>query len=496
MTEIHDQKPKVFISYSWTTPEHEKWVDDLAHSLHDADIHVIFDKWDLRPGQDSIAFMEGMVLDPSITKIIMVIDQKYTERANNRSGGVGTESTILSQELYSRKETKDIVAVIAEPGAKPPVFYSSRIYLDLSDSDNFPNQFEQLVRWIYGRFEYERPKRSGQRPSYITEDANDTSLRTNTEYRFALDAIEKGKSNISGLINTYLYKFLSELDKLIITENDEELASKALLKNFNLVQPHIREYKHLLNSLCIHAPDQKHFKHFKKFLELSLKFLEVEPNESYSIANISLFESIIYQIFTSTLAVYLKNDELSAIEDLLEEIYIYSPKHLKVHSRERSTSFEIFAPSECLNYLKRIYPDKIEPISEFLKLNIDNEIVTFDDLVDIDIILYLKSAAITILESKTHIMWWPHLALNKGWRPRPLTIFSKAEKKSKYDELVKLFKFEDLSFIETIYESKDNGVWGAVYLPQWRHGAGFLQLKELTTYEVLKKYNLARLTII
>ncbi|WP_408698880.1 SEFIR domain-containing protein [Acinetobacter baumannii] len=46
MTEIHDQKPKVFISYSWTTPEHEKWVDELAHSLHDADIHVIFDKWD------------------------------------------------------------------------------------------------------------------------------------------------------------------------------------------------------------------------------------------------------------------------------------------------------------------------------------------------------------------------------------------------------------------------------------------------------------------
>ncbi len=492
MTEIHDQKPKVFISYSWTTPEHEKWVEDLAHSLHDADIHVIFDKWDLRPGQDSIAFMEGMVLNPNITKIIMVIDNKYTERANNRSGGVGTESTILSQELYSRKETKDIVAVLAEPGAKPPVFYSSRIYLDLSDSDNFPNQFEQLVRWIYGRFEYERPKRQGQKPSYITEDANDTALRTNTEYRFALDAIEKGKPNISGLINTYLYKFLSELEKLIIIENNDELAREKLLKNFNLFQPHIREYKYLLNSLCIHAPELKHFKHFKTFLELTLKFLDVEPNESYSLANISLFETIILQLFTTTLAVFLKNDEISAIEDILEEIYIYSPKNLKVHSRDRSTSFEIFAPNQSNDYLKRVYPDKIEPLSEFLKLNIDNEIVSFDDLVDIDIILYLKSAAITIHENKRLIMWWPHLALNKGWRPQPLKIFTKAEKKSKYDELVKLFKLEDLSFIETIYERKDSYDFGDVYLPYWKNGSGFLQIKALTNYEVLSKYNLAR----
>ncbi|ENW50473.1 toll/interleukin-1 receptor domain-containing protein [Acinetobacter baumannii] len=493
MTEIQDQKPKVFISYSWTTPEHEKWVEELSLSLHDAGIHVIFDKWDLRPGDDSISFMESMVLDSSITKIIMVIDEKYTERANNRSGGVGTESTILSQELYSRKETKDIVAVIAEPGVKPPVFYSSRIYIDLSNSDNFPNQFEQLVRWIYGRFEYERPKRPGKRPSYITEDANDTALRTNTEYRFALDAIEKGKPNISGLINTYLYKFLSELEKLIITENNDELAVKEVLKNFNLFQPHIREYKYLLNSLCIHAPDLKNFKHFKKFLELSLKFLEAESNEPYSLANISLFESIIYQLFLTTLAIFLKNEELTAIEDILDEIYIYSPKHLKVHSRDRSTTFEIFAPNESYNYLKGIYKDKIEPISELLKLNLDNEIVTFDDLVDIDLILYIKSAAITIFESKRHIMWWPHLALNKGWRPQPLTIFIKAEKKSKFDELVKLFKCEDLSFIETIYHRQKDGVWGDVYIPHWKSGAG-LQLKDLTNYNVLKKYNISYLT--
>ena len=51
MTNIeNDQTPKVFISYSWTTPEHEEWVLNLANDLNDSGIFVVLDKWDLRPG--------------------------------------------------------------------------------------------------------------------------------------------------------------------------------------------------------------------------------------------------------------------------------------------------------------------------------------------------------------------------------------------------------------------------------------------------------------
>ena len=38
----------------------------------------------------------------------MIIDGKYTDRANQRHGGVGTESTILSQELYSKRDKNKI----------------------------------------------------------------------------------------------------------------------------------------------------------------------------------------------------------------------------------------------------------------------------------------------------------------------------------------------------------------------------------------------------
>lgn len=59
------KKPKVFISYSWSSPQHVDWVLDLAHRLHHDNVDVLIDKWYLREGQNSIEFMESMVVDPS-----------------------------------------------------------------------------------------------------------------------------------------------------------------------------------------------------------------------------------------------------------------------------------------------------------------------------------------------------------------------------------------------------------------------------------------------
>ena len=81
--------PRLFVSYSWSTPEREQWVVDLATELVSSGVDVILDKWALREGHDSIAFMEKMVTDPSITKVILVCDRVYANKADGRAGGVG-----------------------------------------------------------------------------------------------------------------------------------------------------------------------------------------------------------------------------------------------------------------------------------------------------------------------------------------------------------------------------------------------------------------------
>lgn len=44
------QTPKIFISYSWSSPEHEQWVIDLAENLMQDGIDIALDKWELREG--------------------------------------------------------------------------------------------------------------------------------------------------------------------------------------------------------------------------------------------------------------------------------------------------------------------------------------------------------------------------------------------------------------------------------------------------------------
>ena len=45
--------PRLFISYSWSTSEHEQWVIDLATELVNSGVDVVLDKWDLREGHES-----------------------------------------------------------------------------------------------------------------------------------------------------------------------------------------------------------------------------------------------------------------------------------------------------------------------------------------------------------------------------------------------------------------------------------------------------------
>jgi TIR domain len=71
----------------------------LATDLRESGIDVILDKWDLKEGHDANAFMERMVADDTIQKVVMVCDRLYVEKANNRTGGVGTETQIITPDI-------------------------------------------------------------------------------------------------------------------------------------------------------------------------------------------------------------------------------------------------------------------------------------------------------------------------------------------------------------------------------------------------------------
>jgi hypothetical protein len=114
--------PKTFISYSWSSPEHQQWVIDLATQLRDNGVDATLDKWDLKEGHDSKAFMEKMVTDPAVEKVILVSDRVYAEKADGRRGGVGTQTQIISPQIYAKADQNKFVAVVPEVDAEGKPF--------------------------------------------------------------------------------------------------------------------------------------------------------------------------------------------------------------------------------------------------------------------------------------------------------------------------------------------------------------------------------------
>lgn len=475
------KKPKVFISYSWSSPEHQDWVLDLAEKLHEDNIDPIIDKWDLREGQSVIEFMESMVVDPSIDKIIMVIDNSYQTKADSRGGGVGAESTILSTVLYNKKGTSNIVAVIAEPAAKPPVFYSGRIFIDLSSDDKYIENYESLVRWIYGKFKFERPKTQGTTPSFIHENDSNAILYTNNEFRFALDAIEKGKPTYQGLIKQFLNKLDSEIPKLSLWDLEDK--KKGFLDNFTNFSAHLLEYKKLLNTICEYNLEPKIIAQFQKFLEGLLK----HPGNEKNPLSQSLFESINYLILLTTIAILIKNDGFAHIKSILNEIYEIPSNHPNYHS-EKYTTFKIFNPDD--SKIIGTVLDKenyTEPLAQLIYQLSDNEIISFTELCEADLLLYLKSATKTLEEKREFIMWWPHLTLYINNQRHPTKMFARAESSDYLEQVCKILGCIDISVIEKIIETSKEEIWGSTYIPQWRSPfKTLLNIKTLTNFEKLK----------
>lgn len=127
----------------------------LATELRESGVDVILDKWDLKEGHDANAFMEKMVSDPSIKKVVLICDKIYAEKTDGRRGGVGTEAQIISGEIYAKETQEKFVAVVRERDlegkAYLPTYYKSRVYIDLSDPSDYAQNFERLLRWVHDR---------------------------------------------------------------------------------------------------------------------------------------------------------------------------------------------------------------------------------------------------------------------------------------------------------------------------------------------------------
>lgn len=142
------RKPTVFISYSWTPIENQRYVFDLVSKLFSDGVNVIYDKNNLHPGQDKDYFMEKALTTDEIDYVLVICNKEYAQKADDRRGGVGYESEIIISHLISQPLQRKIIPVVIETNEKGqaylPTFLKSRRFIDLTQEQGYSELLNSL----------------------------------------------------------------------------------------------------------------------------------------------------------------------------------------------------------------------------------------------------------------------------------------------------------------------------------------------------------------
>lgn len=394
MTEI----PKIFISYSWTTPKHEDWVINLAERLVSDGVDVVIDKWNLKEGHDKFNFMETMVKSSDIQKVLIVLDRKYSEKAELRAGGVGTETQIISPKIYGDVSQEKFIPIVAEKdengNAFVPTFLESRIYIDLSDQNSFEENYEKLLRNIFQRPAYSKPK-LGKAPSYLFEETPMTHKTSNIVRSFE-NQISKTPNRINPIIREFLDNFFDDLKGYSANTG----GTRDTLTFGKIIHDNIVSYTPLRNDY-ISFLDKLLKSELEFDIEIFIKFFEKLPlfknpldegRSSWTNSEFDNFRFMIHEIFLYTIAVGLKNEKYKFVEEILYSSYFFQSRYERGNEPKRFPE-ELYNYVEIFDqYYKQTYSKNFfSPMADFMIGRIP-EGLSKDNLIDADLLCYYIAA--------------------------------------------------------------------------------------------------------
>ncbi|RNI27373.1 TIR domain-containing protein [Rufibacter immobilis] len=334
---------KVFISYSWTTPAHEQWVLALAERLMADGIEVVIDKWDLKEGHDLYDFMESMVKSEGIHKVLIILDKKYSEKADARSGGVGTETQIISPKIYKDTSQEKFIPIVVERdnlgNAFLPTFLEGRVYIDMSNNDQFEKNYESLIRNIYDRPLYSKPK-VGAAPKYLFEETP-MNFKTSFLLRSFDSHYDRHPNRLNSMIREFLDEFYINLKAFGITfeTHDHIGVGKAICDSVNQYTPLRDDYITFVDKLTKLGVEFDFDVMVRFFENLTLLTAPGDGRGSWTNHEFDNFRLFIRELFLYTVAVAMKNECYWLVENALHSGYFTKDSR---NYRNDAKSFDAF----------------------------------------------------------------------------------------------------------------------------------------------------------
>ncbi len=399
-------RPKMFISYSWTSPGHQERVRQWAERLVQDGIDVVLDVYDLKEGHDKYSFMERMVTDPNVTHVLVVCDKAYSEKADAKKAGVGTESQIISREVYEKVEQSKFIPVVCEfsDDHEPflPTFFKSRIWIDFSSPEAVNENWERLVRVLYGKPAHQKPS-LGNPPAYITTDTTSPSSPAIGKFSTFKQALLQNSKGLSIYRRDFLSACIEYADTLRIRERPDinSLGTRVLedcgkLKN---VRNQIIDWVLLESGI---AESDEFSDSLLELLE-GLRELKSRPPE-INTWNDAWFEAhsvFVYETFLYIIAALLRTKSYKVLHEVFSSHYL-RPKS-EMYSNNKFEDFGCFrGHSETLqSVLAKPGQQLYSPAAELIKRQADRQDIPFSAIMEAELLVLLMALI------SEDIRWYP-----------------------------------------------------------------------------------------
>mgnify|MGYP003667574620 CR=1 FL=1 len=475
--------PRAFISYSWSSPDHEARVLDLATDLRSAGVDATLDKWDLREGQESAAFMEQMVTDKDIQKVIIVSDQAYAEKSDSRSGGAGTEAQIISPKLYSGEDEGKFVALVFERDengkACLPAYYTSRIFIDFTDLTRATDSFEQLVRWIFDKPLHRKPD-VGRAPAYLSSDEATITLATSAAHRRAMDAVQNSKPHAFAATQEYLETLTDQLQSFRIDVETDPLSDE-ILSNYASFLPYRDETITLVRAIARAEPDPRYGDALHAFLERFIPFFHATPESGRH----RKFDFDNYKFFAHELLLYFFTiGMVDGRTDLIDAI-AGRPYYDTVRGENGGNAvgtYDVFSFHDgLLDYRnKQLELRRYSLHADLLNERAVGSGFRFEQLIQSDFILFLRHR---LLHAEPYYFWFPVTMYLLGYgQHRPFEIFARAQSARELKRLIPVLGIEDRGPLDELVKAYSDDPKKA---PSFNDGWDRLDIAKLTGHDQL-----------
>lgn len=440
--------PIVFFSYSWKPIQNKNNIVDIARKLVSDGITVLLDEWSLSEGQDKYKYMEKMVNDKDVDKVLIFSNKSYTEKANDKKGGVGTESLIISDKIYSQADQTKYIPIVMEYDEKGnpylPTFIQSRKYFDFSDEKTFGTEYQKLVMKLFGKPIMKMPP-LGNPPSYVTEKPANKSIHIPI-----VEEIENSikKNEPSQYTKNFYDNFLKQIEEIGYVKSDGPNFDEKVIESINS-WTELRDDFIKFFSLIVESSEYFKIETFHNFLEKLLKYNEKpESLKSWVGYEWDNYQFILMELFLHVSAVLIQKEKFEYLSYIIKNSYLIEDYNTGKYIQLSFPYFENYITSLDDMRNKRLKLKRVSVTADLLTERANIPPIDKKMIIETDLILYYLS----IFHGKTR-KWIPRCSVYWRYRSTAIGIFNKLVSKKYFEKMKILFNVENTNDLKSKLDS-------------------------------------------